>query len=29
VVMQELQISLVLTGDEHFNQVGMEFIKVP
>ncbi len=29
VVMKELEISLVLTGDDHFNQVGMEFIKVP
>lgn len=29
VVMKELGISLVLTGDNHFNQVGMGFIKVP
>jgi predicted nucleic acid-binding protein len=29
VVMKELGISLVLTRDDHFNQVGMGFIKVP
>lgn len=28
-IMQELGISLVLTGDDHFNQVGLGFIKVP
>ena len=29
VVMKELGISLILTGDDHFSQVGMGFIKVP
>jgi predicted nucleic acid-binding protein len=29
LIMQELGISLVLTGDDHFNQVGLGFIKVP
>ncbi len=29
LVMKELGISLILTGDDHFNQVGMGFIKVP
>jgi predicted nucleic acid-binding protein len=28
-VMKELKISLILTGDDHFSQVGMGFIKVP
>jgi predicted nucleic acid-binding protein len=28
-VMKELKISLILTGDDHFNQVGMGFIKIP
>jgi len=29
VVMKELEINQVLTGDDHFMQVGMGFIKIP
>lgn len=29
VIMQELGISLILTGDDHFHQVNLGFIKVP
>lgn len=29
IVMKEYKINYVLTEDDHFNQVGMDFIKVP
>ena len=29
VVMKEYGITFILTGDDHFNQVGMGFIQVP